>query len=110
MLVEDNIDRLEETLSDLLIADQIHLYNTWIALRKHEPVMYHIPSWTGFFIKIRKDVTISLSNVGYLDCLNAPATEILTIYHMMERALRIKSQLNMESIVCVYDQAIYAQA
>ena len=72
--------------------------------------MYHIPSWTGFFIKIRKGVTINLSNVGYLDCLNGPATEISTIYHMMERALHIKSQLNMESIVCVYDQAIYAKA
>lgn len=33
-----------------------------------------------------------------------------TVYHMMERALRIKSQLNLESIVCVYDQAIYAKA
>ena len=81
-----------------------------ISLRFHQPIMQHIPSWTGFFMKIRQDVPIRPSSVGYLDCLDAPATEMSTVYHMSERALRIKSQLNVQSIVCVYDQAIYAKA
>ena len=81
----------------------------WLSLRKCENLQ-HIPSWTGFFIKLHKNVSIKPSNVGYLDCLNAPATEMSTIYHMMDRALQIKSQLNLQSIVCVYDQAIYAKA
>ena len=81
----------------------------WISLRNCENLR-HIPSWTGFFIKLHKDVSINPSKVDYLDCLNAPATEMSTIYHMMGRALRIKSQLNLQSIVCVYDQAIYAKA
>ncbi len=72
--------------------------------------MQHIPSWTGFFIKIRQDIPVRPSRVGYLDCLDAPATEISTIYHMLERALKIKTQLKVDSIVCVYDQAIYAKA
>ena len=29
---------------------------------------------------------------------------------MMERALKIKEQLEIEKIVCVYDEAIYAEA
>ena len=29
---------------------------------------------------------------------------------MMERALKMKEQLEIEKIVCVYDQAIYAKA
>ena len=29
---------------------------------------------------------------------------------MMERALKLKEQLEIEKIVCVYDQAIYAKA
>ena len=29
---------------------------------------------------------------------------------MMESALKIKEQLEIEKIVCVYDQAIYAKA
>ena len=100
----------EDSFADILRADQCHLYNTWVALRFHQPIMQHISSWTGFFIKIRQDVPIKPSSVGYLDCLGAPATEMSTVYHMLERALRIKSQLNVQSIVCVYDQAIYAKA
>ena len=100
----------EDSFADILCADQVHLYNTWVALRIHQPIMQHVPSWTGFFIKIRQDVPIRPSRVGYLDCLDAPATEMSTIYHMLERALRIKDQLKVKSIVCVYDQAIYAKA
>ena len=100
----------DDLFADILFADKSHLYNTWVALRIHQPIMQHIPSWTGFFIKIRQDVPIRPSKVGYLDCLDAPATEMSTIYHMLERALRIKSQLKVKSIVCVYDQAIYAKA
>ncbi|XP_066917320.1 uncharacterized protein [Clytia hemisphaerica] len=100
----------EDSFADILCADQVHLYNTWVALRIHQPIMQHVPSWTGFFIKIRQDIPIRPSQVGYLDCLDAPATEMSTIYHMLERAIRIKDQLNVKSIVCVYDQAIYAKA
>jgi len=100
----------EDSFADILRADQSHLYNAWVALRISQPIMQHVPSWTGFFIKIRQDVPIRPSSVGYLDCLDAPATEMPTIYHMLERALRIKDQLKVRSIVCVYDQAIYAKA
>ena len=42
-----------------------------------------------------------------LDCLNEPAIAMSTIYYMMEISLRVKHQLNLKSIVCIYDQAIY---
>jgi hypothetical protein len=32
------------------------------------------------------------------------------MYHMMERSLKIKNQLGLNSVVCVYDQAIYEKA
>ena len=35
---------------------------------------------------------------------------MFTIYYKMERSLRVKDQLNLKPIVCVYDQAIYAKA
>ena len=46
----------------------------------------------------------------YLDCLDVPATEMATIYHLIEKALRIQEQLEIDKLVCVYDQAIYAIA
>jgi len=81
----------------------------WVILRKTE-IPNYIPSWTGFYIKLSENTPVRKSNIGYLDCLDAPATEFSTIYYMMERAIRIKDQLNLKSVVCVYDQAIYAKA
>ena len=69
-----------------------------------------IPSWAEFNIKFRKSSQISQSNIGYLDCLDAPATEIAALYYILERSLKIKDQLELSSIVCVYDQAIYTKA
>ena len=69
-----------------------------------------IPSWTEFNIKLHKSPQICQSNIEYLDCLDAPATEIAALYYMLERSLRIKDQLELSSIVCVYEQAIYGKA
>ena len=81
----------------------------WVLLRKIN-LSFQIPSWAGFNINLHKNKFIIRSNVGYLDYLNVPATAMCTIYYMMERSLQIKDQLNLKSIVCIYDQAIYAKA
>ena len=81
----------------------------WVVLHKIN-LSFPIPSWTGFNINLHKNKFIICSNVCYLDCLDAPATAMCTIYYMMERSLQIKDQLNLKSIVCIYDQAIYAKA
>ena len=98
----------ESFASDILFADQRFLYTMWVILRSHD-TDYKIPSWTGFFINLSDNIPIRASNIGYLDCLDAPSTEMSTVYYMMERSLRIKDQLKLKSIVCVYDQAIYAK-
>ena len=81
----------------------------WVVLRKIN-LSFQIASWTGFNINLQKNKFIIRRNVGYLDCLDAPATAMCTVYYMMERSLQAKDQLNVKSIVCVYDQAIYAKA
>ena len=73
---------------DILLADPRNLYAMWIFLRKVN-LPFHIPSWTGLHIKLREKTTITQNNDGYLDCLDAPATDMSTIYHMMQRSVRI---------------------
>ena len=73
-------------------------------------LLFHILSWIGFHIKLQEKTAITQSNVGYLDCLDAPVTDMSTICHMMQQSVRIKEQLKLKPIVCVYDQAIYAKA
>ena len=81
----------------------------WVLLRKLS-LSFQVPSWTGFFINFHHNKPVIQSNIGCLDCLDAPATDMSMIYFMMERSLRIKCQLNLKSIVCVYDQPIYSKA
>ena len=80
----------------------------WVILRKdgNSP---NIPRWNGFSIDLNKNLTVKPSNIGYLDHLDVPATEMFTIYFMMERSLFIKDQLQLKSVICVYYQAIYAK-
>ena len=55
-------------------------------------------------------VICHLSSVSYMDCIDAPATDITTIYEVLMRALKIKESLILSGIVCVFDQSIFAKA
>ena len=49
------------------------------------------------------------NTVSYLNCIDAPATDPSTIYMVIERCLAIKEWLKLKSIVCIFDQAMYAK-
>ena len=85
-------------------------YVTWCCARLVNPTDQIIPSWTGFNILLREDIAVVQSKVGYLDSINNPATEIGTVYVMLKRCDNIRRKLNLSSIVCVLDQAMYAKA
>ena len=52
----------------------------------------------------------ALSTVGNFETINVPTTEMSTVYEILKRSCRIKNKLNLRSVVCVFDQAIYAKA
>ena len=52
-----------------------------------------------FYIKLRENKNVIESSIGYLDCLDAPATDMSTIYYLLCRSLRIKEQLDLCSLV-----------
>ena len=61
----------ENEIKDELVRSQRKCYFLWSVLRFASPTTQYIPSWTGFFIKIRSNVPIIESNVGYLDSINS---------------------------------------
>ena len=99
----------ESFAGDIILADQGNLYAMWIFPQKVS-LPFHIPCWIWFQTKLWENKIITQSNDGYLDCLDAPATDMSTMYHMMQRSIQIKEQLQLKSIVCVYDQTIYTKA
>ena len=82
----------------------------WILARQTDQENQVIPSWTGFNIRTRDQVPILKDVVGYLPTINAPATELNTVFEILNRSELIRKELLLETIVVVMDQALYAKA
>lgn len=82
----------------------------WSAVRLAHTSEQSVSSWTGFNIMTRDNVAVQKDIVGYLPTINAPATQLSTVYEILNQVLKIKNALHLEEIVCVFDQALYAKA
>lgn len=69
-----------------------------------------MPGWTGFNIKVRDRVVVMESTISYLDTIDSPATDLKTAYEVLSRGCEIKDRLQLNAVVCVFDQAFYAKA
>ena len=99
----------ENDAREFMIADQEVLSRLWIMCRKMS-VPQAIPSWTGFHMSVRNNIAVATTAIGYLDCIDSSASDISTINQVLHRCIKIKVSLNLPSIVCVFDEAIYAKA
>ena len=73
---------VENEASALLMDDVNQRHFLWCLMRHNDSVPYTIPSWTGFQISICNKLPILKSNIAYLDCIDAPATQMSTIYQV----------------------------
>ena len=86
-------------------------YLVWLEVKKLEthPLLL-VPGWTGFNIKVRDRVVVVESTITYLDTIDSPATDLKTAYEVLSRGCEIKDRLQLNAVVCVFDQAFYAKA
>ena len=49
------------------------------------------------------------SEISYLDTLDAPATDLRTVYEVLCRGCEIRDRLNLKTVACVFDRAFYAK-
>ena len=82
----------------------------WSLLRYISPSGHSVPSWTGFNILTHDHKDVKKDTVAYLPTINAPATDLSTVNEILSQTMKIKSELNLDAIVCVFDQALYAKA
>ncbi|KAG1650788.1 hypothetical protein GQR58_027743 [Nymphon striatum] len=99
----------DESSSNLLKSQSMK-YLLWSFARCLNLPRQVVPSWTGFFITVRNNILILESTVGYFESINAPTTEMSTVFEILKRSCRIMEKLKLPSIVCVFDQAIYSKA
>ena len=76
----------------------------------HSPIAACHCGWTGFFIKVRDNIVVIQSTIGYLDTLGSPATDLKTTYGVICLGCEIKERLKLKAVACVFDQALYAKA
>ena len=79
-------------------------------MRLHATENQTIPGWTGFNIKLRNEEQVSQDNIGYLQTIDAPASNMSTVFEVLSQSLKIKECLRLNAIVVVFHQAIYAKA
>ena len=68
-----------------------------------------IPGWTGFHTHLQNDSVLEKSAIHYLPVIEASPTEMSTVNIILNRSLALADQLELEHIVLVFDQAIYAK-
>ena len=69
-----------------------------------------IPSWTGYNQLISSVEVPPKSVIGYLPVIDASPTEMSTVLTILQRCVEIADKLELDTIVVVFDQAIYSKA
>ena len=67
-----------------------------------------LPGWTGFNTLISEKPD-GISKVGYLPVVDAPVTDISTIYTILRRSVDIANKLELQYAVLIFDEAVYAK-
>ena len=94
--------RYIEVTSAQIMEDAWKKKLLWLLARLHSSKKQTIPSWTGFNILARNKHVVAKDSVGYLPTLNAPATDMSTVYQVLTKSLQIKETLRLQSIVVVF--------
>ena len=66
-----------------------------------------IPGWSGFTIKISQPLPESV--IHYLPVIEASPTDLSTVNHILSDAVNHADRLDCDSVMVVFDQAIYSK-
>ena len=83
----------------------------WILVRLYSTESQTVSGWTGFNIKVRSEESgAGKDSIGYLPTIDAPATDMSTVFEVLRQSVKIKESLQLNTIVVVFDQALYSKA
>ena len=82
----------------------------WILVRLHAAEKQNVCGLTGFNILVRDEIEVKKDNIGYFRTIDAPATNMSTVFEILNQPLKIKDTITLQAIVVVFDQALYAKA
>ena len=68
-----------------------------------------MPGWTGFNSELHANDILLKSTIGYLPIVDAPVTDLSTVYTILKRSMKIADKLKLQYLVLVFDEAIYSK-
>ena len=68
----------------------------WMLVRLHAAEKQTVCGWTGFIILSRNDTEFSKDIIGYLPTIDAPATNMSTVFEVLSKSLKIKDTLQLK--------------
>lgn len=78
---------------------------TYLTMKSHLP---DLPGWTPYNINLC--LPLPQSVLHYLPVIEASPTELSTVRHILDCAVKKADQMDCESVMVVFDQAIYSKA
>ncbi|XP_077968888.1 uncharacterized protein LOC144422864 [Styela clava] len=97
------------TACSTITSKYLNIDLAYVLLKLPEVSKTVVPGWTAFNTILNKSAA-RVSNIGYLPVIDAPSTDISTINTVLEKSVAIADELDLHSVVVVFDQAIYAKA
>lgn len=91
------------------LSTSLALEFLYVLLRHHDSNAT-IPGWTGFHCKLFPQLEVAKSAIHYMPMIEASPTEMATVQTILVRSLEQVQKLQLDHIVVVFDQAIYAKA
>ena len=82
----------------------------WVLVGLHAAEKQNVCGWTGFNILVQDEIEVKKDNIGYLPTIDAPTTNVSTVFEILNQSLKIKETLKLQAIVVVFDQVLYAKA
>ena len=95
-----------DTDHSVFLQDAANRDHMWLMARLSNDV----PSWTGFNILTHNNTSVQEDSIGYLPSINAPATQLSMVNEVLNQSISIMKSLQLNNIVVVFDQALYAKA
>lgn len=98
------------TAEENIAASQAKNKNFMWVMARQQYIKTSVYSWTGFNVLSNQGKPVVKDTISYLPTIHAPATQMSTVYHILEQVKQIRAHLHIPEIVCVFDQALYAKA
>lgn len=85
-------------------------YVVWVEVRKFKIyLLLLVFGWIGFNIKVRDNMVVLESVIGYLDMLDFFVIDLKIVFEVFFRGCEVRDRLQLKVVVCVFDQVFYVK-